>query len=111
VEFDSRVRERLDVPGEAVGGGRDLPQVAEEADPPVTRGDQVSYSGLRSAGVVGYDRVGAKQSWRAVGEHETQPGALFVGQVALIITRGDDDQAVHAPGDKSLRERAFTLGI
>ena len=73
--------------------------------------DQVLRPRPRAAGVVGHDGVGSQQPRRPVGEHEAQPGPLLVGQIALVVAGGRDDQAVNAARSEGEGERPLALGI
>jgi hypothetical protein len=65
----------------------------------------------RTAEIVGDDAVGVEVARPAIDEHERRPGTPILVEVAVIVTRRDDDD----PIDASLAERpdqlALALGI
>ena len=80
-------------------------EVAEVGDPAVTGGHEMADRLLRPTPVVADDGVHVEELGRAVDEHDRHAGLLLSEQVAVIVARRHDDEAVDAPaGERGYEE-------
>jgi len=66
--------------------------------------DQVPDPGGSPVAVIGDDAVRGQEPGRPVYEHQGRPHVEFMTQVAVIVPRGDDDQAVRPPQEDGASE-------
>ena len=105
------LRERLPVSPQTLRGGEYVRPVTEEADPAMTRRDQVGDGGARAADVVGEHRVGVDEPGRAVDEDQRDAGRAIAQQVGAVAHGAGDDQPVDAARAERRRELALALGL
>ena len=100
VDADPGRAQSVGVALQAVTGGSDVGQVAEERDTTVPRGDEMLDSLARSRPVRGQDGVRIEETRWAVDEDDREASLDLVAQVRVIEAGRHHDESVDAPRDQ-----------
>src|ERR1700738_1856680 len=100
IDVDVVICKLFHVPAMPFGCGCNRVQVAEVSNPPVAMRDQMADSATNPGRIVGKYRVRVEERRRAVDEHNGGAGLALGEEVAVVLARRLDDQAIPPTGAK-----------